>query len=137
MRAVIIEDNPDDTRIALRVARLAGFEDVETFTSLDRAVERIEQGLKSESPLPDVIIVDLVLGQDSGFEILRHWRATWPDSAMRLIVWTEQGEHTRELCDLFHIDAFVSKWRGEETLRKALEGVTGKGSTAWLPQPSD
>jgi DNA-binding response OmpR family regulator len=130
MRTMIIEDNLRDTRIASKVARLAGFEDVETFTSLERAIERIEQGLRGEKPLPDAIIVDLILGHDSGFEVLRHWRTTWSESAMRMIVWTQLGEHSRGLCALFHVDAFVSKWQGEEALRKALEGVSDADPTA-------
>jgi DNA-binding response OmpR family regulator len=130
MRTVIVEDNLKDTRIAFRVSRTAGFEDVEAFTSLERAIERIEQGLRGEKPLPNAIILDLNLGHESGYEMLRHWRAAWSNSSMRLIVWTVLGEHTRELCALFHVDAFVSKWEGEEALREALEHVTGASPVA-------
>lgn len=125
MRTLIIEDSPNDTRIAAKVARTAGFEDVEAFTSLDHAIERIEEGLRGERSLPDAIILDLNLGYDSGFEVIRHWRTRWGNSNMRLIVWSVLGEHTQELCALFHVDAFVSKWRGEEALSKALQQVTG------------
>jgi CheY-like chemotaxis protein len=125
LRTLIIEDNPDDIRIAARVARTAGFEDVEAFTTLDSAIERIEQGLRGEKALPDAIIVDLNLGQESGYEVLRHWRATWSKSAMRMVVWSALGDHNQELCALFHADAFVSKWRGEAALHEALVRVNG------------
>jgi DNA-binding response OmpR family regulator len=123
MRTLIIEDNPNDLRIAARVARAAGFEDIEAFASLGNAIEHIEQGLRGERPLPDAIILDLNLGQDSGFEVLRHWRAAWPNSAMRMVVWSALGDHNRELCSLFHVDAYVHKWEGEAALREALEGL--------------
>ena len=130
MRTLIIEDNPDDIRIAARIARTVGFEDVEAFTSVDSAIERIEEGLRGEKSLPDAIILDLNLGYDSGFEVIRHWRTTWGTKNMRLIVWSVLGEHTQELCALFHVDAFVSKWKGEEALSKALQQVTGARPTA-------
>lgn len=123
MRALIIEDNPNDLRIAASVARTAGFEDIDAFTSLGNAIEHIEQALRGEGPLPDAIILDLNLGLDSGFEVLRHWRSAWPNSAMRMVVWSALGDHNRELCALFHVDAFVSKWKGEAALREALEGL--------------
>jgi CheY-like chemotaxis protein len=130
VRTLIIEDSPDDIRIATRIARIAGFEDVEAFTSLDKAIERIEQGLRGEKPLPDAIILDLNIGYDRGFQVVRHWRTKWGTTNMRLIVWSVLGEHTQELCALFHVDAFVSKWQGEEALSKALLKVTGTSPVA-------
>lgn len=125
MRTIIIDDDPNDIRIAERVAHTAGFENVEAFTSLRDAVERIEQGLRGERSLPDAIILDLNLGYENGYEVLRHWRATWASSPMRMVVWSALGDHNRELCALFHVDAFVSKWKGEDALHKALEEVSG------------
>jgi DNA-binding response OmpR family regulator len=118
---MIIEDSLKDTRIASKVARLAGFEDVEIFTSLEGAMRRIEQGLKGERPLPDAIIVDLVLGHDSGFEVLRHWRTTWSDSSMRMIVWSVLGEHSRELCALSML--LCPSGRVRKRCAKLLQGL--------------
>jgi DNA-binding response OmpR family regulator len=123
MRTLIIEDDPNHIRMASKVARTAGFEDIEVFTSLGNAIERIEQGLRGEKPLPDAIILDLNLGAESGYEVLRHWRTTWSNSEMRLVVWSALGDHNRELCALFHVDSFVFKWQGEDALRDALEQV--------------
>ncbi len=125
MRTVIIDDNPEHVRVAARIARTAGFEDVETFNSLRAAIERIEQGLSGTKPLPDAIILDLNLGHENGYEALRHWRDTWENSAMRMVVWSALAEHNQELCALFHVDAFVSKWKGEAALQKALREVNG------------
>jgi CheY-like chemotaxis protein len=125
LRILIIEDNPDDIRIAARIARTAGFEEVEALTTLDSAIERIEQGLRGENALPDAIIVDLNLGSESGYEVLRRWRTTWSKSAMRLIVWSLLEEHNRALCALFQVDDYVSKWQGEAALREALQNVSG------------
>jgi DNA-binding response OmpR family regulator len=112
MRAMIIGDDLSDTRIAARVARTAGFEDFEAFPSVDRAIKSIEQGLQGEKPLPDAIILDLNLGYECGYEFLRHWRTTWANSTIQIIVWSVLGDRNRELCALFHVDAYVSKWEG-------------------------
>ena len=125
MRAMIIDDDLSDIRIADRVARTAGFEDIEIFPSLDRAIKSIEQGLQGEKPLPDAIILDLNLGYESGYEFLRHWRTTWANSTIQIIVWSVLGDRNRELCALFHADAYVSKWEGEAALCKALQEVSG------------
>jgi CheY-like chemotaxis protein len=126
MRTLIIEDKLSDTRIAAHIARAEGFEDIEAFTSLHEAIERIEQGLRGERPLPDAIILDLNLGHENGYEALLQWRTTWADSAMRMVVWSALGEHNAQLCALFHVDAFVSKWKGEAALHEALREVVGK-----------
>jgi len=107
MRTLIIEDNPKDVRIAARVAHTAGFEDVEAFTSLDDAIERIEQGLRGERSLPDAIILDLNLGHENGYEVLRHWREAWVNTSMRMVVWSALGEHNHQLCALFHVESYV------------------------------
>jgi CheY-like chemotaxis protein len=127
MRTLIIEDKPSDIRIAARIARAEGFEDIEAFTSLHDAIERIEQGLRGERSLPDAIILDLNLGHENGYEALRHWRSTWVNSAMRMVVWSALGEHNDQLCALFHVDAYVSKWKGEAALHEALRRVTDAG----------
>ncbi|MGA7107232.1 MAG: hypothetical protein WBV28_06865 [Terracidiphilus sp.] len=44
--------------------------------SVALAIESIEQGLRDERPLPDAIVLDLNLGYESGYKILRHWRTT-------------------------------------------------------------
>lgn len=128
MRTLIIEDNPVDIGIAARIARTAGFEDVEVFTSLADSLERIEQGLRGERSLPDAIVLDLNLGYENGYEALRRWRLTWANSTMRMVVWSGLAEHNQQLCALFHVDAFVSKWKGEAALREALQKISTQSS---------
>jgi DNA-binding response OmpR family regulator len=130
MRAMIIDDDLNDTRIAARVANIAGFEDVEACQSIALAIESIEQGLRGERPLPSAIVLDLNLGHESGYELLRNWRTTWRDSTIRIIVWSVLGERNRELCALFRVDAYVSKWEGESALHEALRKVSGTSALA-------
>ena len=51
-------------------------------------------------PLPDLIILDLDLGYESGFELLRFWHRNSELSSIRLIVWTAMGEEQQHICRL-------------------------------------
>jgi DNA-binding response OmpR family regulator len=128
MRVLIVEDNPQDVRLAAEIARAAGFDDIETCISLDRAIIVVEEGLQGKNSLPDVIILDLNLGYESGYELLRIWRTNWEKAKLHVIVWSALEERNRELCALFRVDAFVSKWDGEAELREALQQLNGAGS---------
>jgi hypothetical protein len=67
------------------------------------------------------MIVDLDLGYESGFELLR-FRHGHPELAsMRLIVWTVLGEQQQQICRLFKVDTVVSKTDGVPALKRALE----------------
>ena len=127
---MIIDDDLNDTRIAARVANTAGFEEIEACSSVALAIESIEQGLRRERPLPDAIVLDLNLGYESGYELLRHWRTTWGDSTIRIVVWSVLGERNRELCALFRVDAYVPKWEGDAALHEALRKVSGASPVA-------
>jgi DNA-binding response OmpR family regulator len=125
MRILILGGDLKELLTATRLARKAGFEEIERFTSLRPAIKRIEQCLRGERPPPNAIVVDLDLGLDSGYDFLRNWRSTWKQASIRIIVWSALGEYHQELCELFHVDAYVSKWDGKAALFKALQQVGG------------
>ena len=117
---MILEDDPKDSLLAVDAARAEGFEDIEAFTSLAPAVKRIEQALRGETPAPDALILDLSLGIDSGYELLRLWYKEGQQK-IRVIVWSYLEERNREICALFKVDAYVNKWEGQGGLREALK----------------
>jgi len=79
----------------------------------------LEKCACGEKRLPDGIILDLDLGVESGYEVLRYWRSTPALSRVPVLVWSVVEEQ-REVCELFHVNSFVSKWEGVGALRKAL-----------------
>lgn len=120
-RLLIVEDQSADLRVAVDVIRSLGFSSVEARTSSTAAKAFLESVLDGKEPLPDVMIVDLDLGYESGFELLRY-RHSHPElSSMRLIVWTVLGEQQQQICRLFKVDAVVSKTDGVPALKRALE----------------
>ena len=98
----------------------AGFSEVQKHESVRSALAHLEEGLRGETALPDAMVLDLDFGYESGFELLR-FRCENPRLLkIPLIVWTMLGPENREICGLFRINGYVSKWEGLEVLQKVL-----------------
>lgn len=118
-KLLLIEDQPKDVRAAADVAVSLGIEDVEGCKTVYSALQALEQGLSGKTALPDAIVLDLDLGLESGFELLRHWHRTPELSKIPVMVWSVAEGH-REICELFKVSCFVSKWEGMGAFRDAL-----------------
>jgi CheY-like chemotaxis protein len=123
-RLLVVEDQPNDLQIAAQTARAAGFSDIEARTSAQAAINYLEKGLRNEIPLPDGIVLDLDLGYESGYELLRYWHHTPGLNHIPMIVWTLLGEEQREICNLFKVSHYVSKWESVATFREILSNLT-------------
>jgi CheY-like chemotaxis protein len=88
----------------------------------------LDAGLLGETSLPDAIILDLDLGYESGYELLRFWHSTPQLSKIPLIVWTVAGDEQREICGLFKVNAYVSKMDDISQLRNVLSGFAAAAS---------
>jgi DNA-binding response OmpR family regulator len=126
---LIVEDEPSDMRTAADVSHALGFSNVQARTSARSAQLYLEAALEGKEPVPDVVVVDLDLGYDSGFELLRFWHSKRElSSASRMIVWTAMGEEQMEICRLFKIAAVVPKAEGIEALKRAIQPFAAKAS---------
>lgn len=119
-RLLLVENEPKDLRFATDAAVSVGISEVEARTSLAAARAYLEKGLEGEVPLPDGIVLDLDLGYESGYELLRLWHCSPRLSVIPLIVWSILGDHQREICKLFNVSAYVGKWEGATAFREAL-----------------
>ncbi len=118
---LIVEDQPTDVRIAADIAQALGFGAIEARGSTSAAKVYLESALEGHCPLPDVILLDLDLGYESGHELLRFWHGNRGLSETQMIVWTVMGEEQQDLCRLFKVKAVVPKWEGAAALKRALE----------------
>lgn len=125
MQLLIVEDHQNDLQMAARAAEASGFAQVTARSSAVMARMYLEKALQGEQPVPDAIVLDLDLGYDSGFELLRFWHSTPLLSKIPLVVWTVMGDHYRDICRMFHITAYVSKGEDISVLRQVLSGLTG------------
>lgn len=116
---MLVDDRPNDLRMAADAARELGIVDVTAQNSILRARQYLEKGLEGEVPLPDGIVLDLDLGYESGFELLRFWHSSPRLSAIPILVWSVL-DNEKQICELFKIKSFVSKWEGLKAFREAL-----------------
>lgn len=122
-RLFLVENEPKDLRFATDTALSVGISAVEARTSVTAAREYLEKGLNGEILLPDGIVLDLDLGYESGYELLRFWHCNPRLAAIPLIVWSILGDHQREICKLFNVSAYVGKWEGAAAFRDALANL--------------
>jgi len=127
-RLLIVEDQSADLRVAVDVVKSLGVSFIEARTSITAAKAYLEDGLDGSQPLPDLIILDLDLGYESGFELLRFWHGNPKLSNIRLIVWTVMGDEQREICRMFKVNAIVSKTEGAVGLKRVIEPLAAAAS---------
>lgn len=120
-RVLIVEDHASDLRIAADLATELGAVEVEARTSASAAQLFLQSALDGDTPMPDMLVVDLDLGYESGFELLRFWHSHPGLAKVPLIVWTGLGEEQQEICRLFKVDAIVLKTEGLAALKQAME----------------
>ena len=122
-RLLVVEDQPQEIKLAARAAQAIGIENVEGRTSIRGAREFLDAGLRGEKELPEAIVLDLDLGYESGYELLRYWHSTPRLASIPIMVWSILGDQ-REMCRLFRVTRFLGKWEGEEAFREALTTLT-------------
>ncbi len=122
-RLLVVEDQPSDLLNATAAARSLGFTSIEARASALSAKAYLEKGLEGETTLPDAIVLDLDLGYESGFELMRFWHSKPRLAEIPLIVWTVMGEDQREICRLFKVTAYVTKSSDVRPLKEALGGL--------------
>jgi CheY-like chemotaxis protein len=122
-RLLIVEDQPSDLSLAADLAQLLGATSVEARTSASAAKRFVESALEGNSELPDVILLDLDLGYESGYELLRFWYGNPRLAKIRVVIWTVMEEEQRDICRMFKVDAVVPKAAGVSALKQVLEPI--------------
>lgn len=124
IRLLLVEGAAQDIHLALETAHSIGITEIETRTTLDSALTSLERGLRDEHRLPDIIVVDVELGLDSGYELMRYWRGSPRLTQIPLLAWSRLSHQHRGLSAVFKVTDYVSKWDGPEALKAALLRIT-------------
>lgn len=120
---LVLEDTPADLRLAVDSARRAGYTEFEVTGNAPEARTYLEKSLNGKIPKPDAMLIDLALGHDSGFELLRYWHSTTRLKQIPVVVWTLARGTQLEICRYFGVQQLVSKDDDPNVLREALAGV--------------
>lgn len=117
---LVIENSPLDVTRAVRILKNLKLDQPVILTSVAKALMYLEDVVAGEKQCPEVIILDLEFGAESGFEVLR-FRKTHPRlQQCQVVVWTIMGEREKELCRLFGLTHIISKQDGDAALESAL-----------------
>lgn len=118
---VLIENTPSDVTKALRVLNSLNVQPTAVLTRVSQALLYFEDVIAGVTNCPDLIVLDLDFGGESGFEILRLRKTSSALQQCEVLVWTIMGDTQKELCRLFGLSHIVSKHDGEAALKSALE----------------
>jgi len=119
----VLEESVLDMRIAEAAALSAGFTPVTGQLSAHVALSRLLATLTNSAPLPDAFLIDLDLGHQSGYDVLRLRHTNLQLRRIPAIVWTRLDQHNKELCEIFDITGFVDKDDRVDSLVSALKRV--------------
>jgi CheY-like chemotaxis protein len=120
---LLIEDSPSDMMKAKKLLEAHGVSDIQAFSRADLALLHLQQVMEGRRPVPGLIILDLEMGMESGFEVLRFLKSHPQLSSIRVVVWTQMGHVEQELCRHFGVEV-VQKTAARTELRSVLRTAT-------------
>lgn len=120
---LIVEDSAKDMQQAATLMKKLGAKDVQTTPSVPFAIKYLRDVAEGGKEIPGLLLLDLEFSQESGFEVLRFWKATPKLKTMRIIVWTHMGELEQQISAMFGVEQVVDKKLGIGELEKAVRGA--------------
>ena len=120
-KILIVEDHDPDVRTCVSLFREIGIESFQVVTGAEQAIHYLEMAAEDATKRPLLIVLDLMLGNGSGFEVLRFWKNSKQLKQVPLIVWTGVETKTEhEMCKMFGVSACVQKADGPPALLEAV-----------------
>jgi DNA-binding NarL/FixJ family response regulator len=129
-RCLIVDDNPRFLQTAGSCLERQGFDEVSRASTSAEALESVD------AVHPDVVLVDIALGEESGFDLVRRLVEAHPELRGRVVLVSTRGEE--DFADLIADSpaaGFVPKTRltaqaVDEVVRRALAEGGGNPVTA-------
>lgn len=127
MRVLVVEDNLVDATKCVALLKKLGADEIDAVGTVAAALLRLDDVLAGKRSAPDLILLDLAFSLESGFEVLRRWKADERLKNIRIIVWTAMGETEQRLCEFFGVHSVVPKWAGTRELEQAVRAAHATG----------
>lgn len=122
-RVLLIEDNPADIQQATSILQKLGIKDVHVITSALLSIEYLRDISDKAQAIPDVVLLDLDFGKESGFEVLRFWKSAPELKGVQVVVWTIMGDLEKQMSQLFGVRHVISKHEGPKELQRILQQI--------------
>lgn len=116
---LIVEDSAADLRAATAALKELGT--IESAVRISDALQYLDEAAEGKREAPALIVLDLSLGYESGFEVLRRWKSDRKLSQIQIVVWTQMGKREQELCRLFGLKHVIAKGAGVRELQSAAK----------------
>jgi DNA-binding NarL/FixJ family response regulator len=124
LRCLIVDDSTRFLEAARRLLERHGIEVAGVATTVTEALDQVEQ------VRPDVTLVDIDLGGESGFELVRRLQADGPPPSSVILISTHAGDDFADLVAASAAIGFLSKADlSADAIRELLDrkGVGGVG----------
>src|SRR5438270_1247559 len=106
VRCLVVDDNRDFLQAARKVLESGGITVVGAASSSEDAL------LQAKETSPDIVLVDIVLGSESGFDLARRLTAaTGPPGAAVILISTHSEEDSADLIAASPAIGFLPKWK--------------------------
>jgi DNA-binding response OmpR family regulator len=116
---LIVEDEPNIVESLTFLLRREGY-DVASVADGDAALSALRSGQH------DVMILDLMLPRQNGFEVLKAVRADPAFASLRVMILTAKGQaQDRRLAEDIGVDAFMTKPFANRDIVDAVRRLTG------------
>ena len=115
VRCLVVDDNRDFLQAARKVLESGGITVVGAASSSEDAL------LQAKETSPDIVLVDIVLGSESGFDLVRRLTAaTGPPGAAVILISTHGEEDFADLIAASPAIGFLPKWK---LSARSIEGL--------------
>lgn len=119
---LLIEDEPKFSESCAEVLHELGYDGVQLITSLGAAEQHLDDIVSNMTSAPDALVLDLGLGLDSGFAVLRKCHSEPKLQNVPILVWTKHTDNlAKTFSDYLGAKDFLVKSSDEQELREALK----------------
>jgi CheY-like chemotaxis protein len=119
---LLIEDEPKFSESCAEVLHELGYDGVQLITSLGAAEQHLDDIVSNITAAPDALVLDLGLGLDSGFAVLRKCHSEPKLQNVPILVWTKHTDNlAKTFSDYLGAKDFLIKSSDERELREALK----------------
>jgi len=116
-RVLLIEDEPNIIEAITFLLKHDGW----LVSSHSDGADAVEVVQKTQ---PDLLILDVMLPNRSGFDILQELRTNWPEPRLPVLMLTAKGQaKDREVAEQFGADIYMTKPFSNQEMRDAVRGL--------------
>ena len=119
---LLIEDEPSASTVCATVLHEMGYDGVQLITQVQAAEQHLDDIVSHLTGPPAAIVLDLGLGYDSGFSVLRKCHSEPRLNKVPILVWTKRTDRqTESFSEQLGANDFLVKSADQQALRESLK----------------